>query len=101
MLSYKYRVNIYGHDKTSPEQVQKILMDALSDSMVDVVEEESKPVCKLLGEDNTMYKLVCKVKMTLSQAGKRREAREFERKVYSNDSFYTALRIANEYVEFV
>lgn len=42
MLSYKYRVNIYGHDKTSPEQVQKILMDALSDSMVDVfqIDEE-------------------------------------------------------------
>lgn len=65
-------------------------MDALADT---------KPVCKLIGEDGNAFAIIGRVSKTLKRAGLYDRAAEFIKRAFAADSYDEVLRLCMDYVE--
>ncbi len=61
----------------------------------------SKPVCKLIGQDGNIFNLVSIASRTLKDYGLKDEAKEMQGRVFSSQNYHEALNIIGEYVEIV
>lgn len=62
---------------------------------------ESKPECKLIGEDGNVFNVIGRVSKSLKRAGMKEAADEFMQKAFSSGSYDEVLRLAMEYVEII
>lgn len=61
--------------------------------------EQTKPTCKLVGEDGNIFSILGRVSSALKENGKADEAKEVSERVMSSGSYDEALQIMMEYVE--
>lgn len=63
------------------------------------MEEDRKPMCKLVGEDGNIFWILGRVSRALKENGKADEAKEVSERVLASGSYDEALQIMMEYVE--
>jgi len=60
---------------------------------------DSKPTCKLIGEDGNVFAVIGKVARCLKTAGQKEQAKEFTNKAFAAHSYGEVLALCAEYVE--
>ncbi|MDD3474435.1 MAG: hypothetical protein PHP08_00845 [Candidatus Dojkabacteria bacterium] len=63
------------------------------------MEENSKPICKLIGTDGNVFSIIGKVSSCLKRAGMEEKAKEFTERALSSHSYDDVLNLCNEYVD--
>ena len=63
------------------------------------MEENGKPICKLVGEDGNIFWILGRVSRALTENGKADEAKEVSERVLASGSYDEALQIMMEYVD--
>lgn len=60
---------------------------------------ETKPKCKLVGNDGNVYSIIARVCLTLERAKLRDKVREFKLKAFKCKSYDEVLELCTVYVE--
>ena len=60
---------------------------------------ETKPTCKLSGEDGNVFSIIGRVSKTLKRNGKPELAKEFAEKALASKSYDAVLQLCFDYVE--
>jgi hypothetical protein len=63
------------------------------------MDKNSKPPCKLTGEDGNIFFILGRVRQTLKDHGKNDQAQEVSERVMASGSYDEALKIIMEYVD--
>lgn len=63
------------------------------------MKNQSKPKCKLIGEDGNVFNIIGLVSAALKKAGQPDKAKEFTSKAFAAQSYDHVLTLAEEYVE--
>lgn len=64
-------------------------------------ERESKPECRLIGQDGNVFNVIGLVGRALTRAGLKDKAKEFSGKAFSAGSYDEVIALAQEYVEVI
>ena len=63
------------------------------------MEENQKPICRLVGEDGNIFSILGRVSRTLKENGKGEQVKEVGERVMASSSYDEALQIIMEYVK--
>jgi len=63
------------------------------------VNAETKPVCKLIGEDGNVFAIIGRVSNVLKRAGQAEKAQEFRNRAIAAGSYDDVLAMVFEYVD--
>jgi len=60
--------------------------------------KKERPVCVLVGQDGNVFNVIGRVSATLKRAGLQKEAEEFQKQAFEQESYDAVLKLCSEYV---